>query len=95
MGQAQKYFLRFDFRFLIKFSSFLLLKGIQLHQDALKVVFKSNERSEYSYIGLADFFLRKKSKICSRSILIFRGLTCDFFLSSVHFSCYKEGKLHY
>ena len=41
-------------------------------------LFKSNERSDYSYIGLADFF-QEKVKICSRSILIFRGLTCDFF----------------
>ena len=53
-------------------------------------VFKSNERSGYSNIGLADFFgfFRKKSfKICSRSVLIFRGLTCNFLLSSVHFFC--------
>ena len=48
---------------------------------------KSNERSEYSFIGFADFFLGKSLKICSRSILIFRGLTCDFFSSSVHFYC--------
>ena len=26
-----------------------------------KIVFKSNERSKYSYPGLADFFFRKKS----------------------------------
>ena len=43
-------------------------------------VFKSNERSEDSYIKLADFFSGESYKICSRSILIFRGLTCDFFL---------------
>ena len=43
------------------------------------VAIKSNERSEYSYIGLLKFFF------CSRSILIFRGLTCDFTSSSVHF----------
>ena len=51
---------------------------------------KSNERSEYSYISLADFFLvfSGSFKICSRSsILIFRGLTCDVLLSSVHFYC--------
>ena len=43
---------------------------------------KSNGRSEYYYIGLANFFLiflDKGLKICSRSILIFRGFTCDFF----------------
>ena len=61
-------------------------------------VFKSNERSKDSYIGLADFFVvffsGESLKVCSRSILIFRGLTCDF-LSSVHFYCLKEGKLQY
>ena len=51
---------------------------------------KSNKRNEYSYIGLAGFFVRfffsgKSLRICSRSILIFRGLTFDFF-SSLHFS---------
>ena len=54
-------------------------------------VIKSNERSEYCYIGLADFFLifysGKSLKICSLSIWIFRGLICDFLLSSVHFYC--------
>ena len=43
------------------------------------ILVKSNERSEYSYIGLAVFFSGKSLKRCSRSILIFRGLTCDFF----------------
>ena len=41
--------------------------------------FKSNERCEYSYIGLGDFFFRESLKICSGSILIFRGLTCDLY----------------
>ena len=53
-------------------------------------VFKSNVRSECSYIGLADFFLVfsvKSLNICSRSILIFRGLTCVFFLISAPFYC--------
>ena len=47
---------------------------------------KRNKRSEDSYICLADFyfFSFRKSKVCSCSILIFRGLTCDFSLSSVH-----------
>ena len=36
--------------------------------------FKSTERSEYSYIGLADFFSGRNPKVCSRSFLIFRGL---------------------
>ena len=40
---------------------------------------KIDERSEYSYVGLGDFFSGKSLKICSRSILIFRGLICDFF----------------
>ena len=48
--------------------------------------FKSNERS----IGLGDYFFKYifsgiSRKTCSRSILIFRGLTCDYFLNSVHF----------
>ena len=34
----------------------------------------SSERSEYSYIGLGDFLFTGKSlKICSRSVVIFRG----------------------
>ena len=33
--------------------------------------FKSNERSENSYIGLADFFSGKILKVCSRSISFF------------------------
>ena len=41
--------------------------------------FNSNECSEYSDIDLGDFFFRKTFKICSRSILGFRGLTFDFF----------------
>ena len=59
---------------------------------------QSIERSEYYYIGLADFFgifSGKSVRISSIAILIFRGLTCDFFLSSVFFHCIKEGKLHY
>ena len=48
-------------------------------QPAVHVFIKSNERSEYSHIGLADFclfiFSRKSLKDCSLSILIFRGLT--------------------
>ena len=43
---------------------------------------KINESIEYSYIGIADFFCFQEKvfrKICSRSVLIFRGLTCDFF----------------
>ena len=47
--------------------------------------FFSNERSEYSYIGLGDFFFQEKSKIWSHSILIFRGLIFDLFISSLHF----------
>ena len=47
-------------------------------------MFKSNERSEYSCIGLGDFFVfffsRKSLTFCLRSILIFRGLTGNFFL---------------
>ena len=54
---------------------------------------KSDERSEDSYLGLADFFLvcffsGKSLKICSRSILIFRALTCDFFF----FSSLQKGR---
>ena len=40
---------------------------------------KSNERIEHFYKGLDDFFSVKSIKICSHSILIFRGLTSDFF----------------
>ena len=44
-------------------------------------IFKSNERGEGSYIGLADFFgfFSGKSLKFIHSILIFRGLTYDFF----------------
>ena len=49
---------------------------------------KINERSEYSYIGVADFcfifIFRKSLKICSCLVLIFRGLAFDFILSSFH-----------
>ena len=49
----------------------------------------NNEQIEHYYIGLADFFFvffsGKSVKICSRSVSIFRGLTCSFFSSSVHF----------
>ena len=41
---------------------------------------KSNECSEER-----SFFSGKSLEICSRSVLIFRGLTCDFVLRSVHF----------
>ena len=57
----------------------------------LQAVFKSNERSEDSYIGVGGFLfsfsLWKSLKICLRSILIFRGLNRDLFSSSVHFYC--------
>ena len=43
---------------------------------------KSNERSKYSYIGFDSFFSRKSLKICSRSVLIFRGLTRKFSRNS-------------
>ena len=39
-----------------------------------------------SFVGKDDFFLGKVSKICSGSkLLLFWGLTFDFFFSSVHF----------
>ena len=60
---------------------------------------KSYESIEYSYIGRADFFFfffsGNSIEICSRSVFIFRGLTFDFFISSVHFLCNKKGKFHY
>ena len=38
------------------------------------LIIKSNERSEYSYIGLGDFFLKRNIlSIFSLSILIFRN----------------------
>ena len=66
------------------------LKSLSFVVCCLIVMFKSNERSEYSCIGLGDFFVffsRKSLTFCLRSILIFRGLTGNFFLSSVHFHC--------
>ena len=54
--------------------------------SSFRLVLRVDERSLDFHIGRHDF-LRKSHKICSRSILIFRGLTCDFFLSSVHFCC--------
>ena len=50
---------------------------------AVAEIFKSNEYSEDSYIGLADFFLfffqEKVLKFVHAHFLTFRGLTCDFF----------------
>ena len=46
----------------------------------IRNIFKNLERSQYSYIGLGDFF--------------FRGLTFDF-LSSVNFLYKKEGNILY
>ena len=43
------------------------------------MLFKINERSKYSYICVAVFFSGKSHKVCLRSVLIFRCLTCDFF----------------
>ena len=45
-------------------------------------MFKSNEHSEYSYIGLGDFFSGKSLKFCSGSNLILLSLFCDFINSS-------------
>ena len=49
---------------------------------------KSTERSQYSYKGPGDFFCfsGKSLKFCSRSILIFRGLTCDLFFKFCAFT---------
>ena len=44
-----------------------------------QTIVKNNLPSENSYIGLADFFSGKSLTSCSRLILIFRGLACDFF----------------
>ena len=51
---------------------------------------KSNEHSEYSFIDLADFllfFFQEKVFKFVHAVLIVRGLTCDFLLSSVHLLC--------
>ena len=45
------------------------------------MLIKSNERSEYSNIGLADFFSGKSLKICSRSILIFARFDLSFLVN--------------
>ena len=50
---------------------------------------KSNERCEYSYIGLGDFF----SGNSSRSVLIFCGLTICFFFKLSSFSLLKERQI--
>ena len=54
------------------------------------VPFKSNERCEYSYIGLSEFFCSGKSlELCFDfcGLICVYGLTCDFVLISVHFFC--------
>ena len=48
---------------------------------------KSNEHSEYCYIGLADFFFQVKFLKFVHAQFFFRGLTCDLFSSSVRFHC--------
>ena len=51
-------------------------------------MFKSDVRRNDVYVvGLSDFFSGKRFRICLRLFWIFRGLTCDFFFSSVHFHC--------
>ena len=55
-------------------------------------VLNVDEHNEDSFIGRDDFFVffsRKSLKICSGSILIFRGLSSDFLIS-VHFLCQKK-----
>ena len=54
------------------------------------VCIKRNESSEDSYIGLDVLF--RKSLICSRSILIFRDLTFDFFLVRFIFIVKRKAK---
>ena len=62
--------------------------NLKLNESENDAFIKSKERSEYSCIGLADFFFfLEKVFICLPSILIFRGSTCDFFLSSFLFFC--------
>ena len=83
----------FEFFFQEKSSNLFKLK-IYKHYFVLRI----EERSEYSYIGLYDFFafLGKGPKICSRSNLIFRGLNFDFYLSSVHLHFVKgRGNFRY
>ena len=41
------------------------------------MIFKSNERSEDSYIGLADFFFRKKSKLMHLGIYTLFGFNLN------------------
>ena len=45
----------------------------------------SHEQSEFSYIGLGDFFVVFSGKVLFTLNFIFCSLTRDFFLSSVHF----------
>ena len=55
--------------------------------QTFKFVFKSHERNHYSYLGIGDFFSRKNLKNCSRSFLIFRGLTLiSFQIQCIYFA---------
>ena len=56
-----KVFLQNQF-FLFQLMSAQRLTTLSLFCKIVQFLIKTNERSEYSYIGLADFFFRKKSK---------------------------------
>ena len=59
----------------------------------VSVFYKSNERSEYSCIGLGDFlffFFQEKVTLNLFTLnfnFFFGDLTFDFFFSSFHFFC--------
>ena len=59
-----------------------VFRALKKEELCILEVFESNEQSEYSLIVLGDFFaifFRKVLKICSRSVLIFGGLSFNFF----------------
>ena len=91
----------FAFYFVVFFfkSIFIYLdKCSSMYYDKTSI-FKSTEGStELLYrpcLFFCFFFSGKSLKVCSLSTLIFRGLTRDSFLSSMHIHCEKEGKLRY
>ena len=57
--------------------------------NSFHFLIKSNERSEYSYIGFADFFFRKNLKMC---IKVSNNYRCAFvhidaFMSALRYIC--------
>ena len=80
-----------DFKFYISLMNekfpFHMVSQIWLIFHILRVVFEINERSEYSFIGLSDFFFSVLKFNHAQFSFFFCSSTYDFFFNSSHFFC--------